>query len=136
MRAACCGVERVHRGFAGHRVQVLDDRVAGERERAAVLGGADELVVDELVRVALVEDLAGFVDRAELVGVAAGDERVGGVLAAHDAGLPRSLVPTTPMPGRSRRRSVAATGVEVQVVGGEEQQRLGRRAVAGLILRA
>ena len=52
---------------------MLDHGVAGEGPRAARLRGLDELVVDELVRVSLVEDLPGLVDRAELVGVAGGE---------------------------------------------------------------
>src|SRR6516162_2857015 len=72
--AALLPVDRVRRFLPAGRVEMLDSGVFGVGVDAAVAGGADSLVVDEFVDVALVVDAAEDVGGAALVDVGAGEQ--------------------------------------------------------------
>lgn len=64
-------------GFPPVRVYVFDTGAVREREHPSPLGGLDELIVDEVVVVALMQHQAGLVDGSVVHNVGAGDEGMG-----------------------------------------------------------
>lgn len=116
-------------------VEVLDHGVGGMDEGVASHGGLDELVVGEAVVVAFVEDEAASVDGAVGVGVGAGEERVGGVTAVHHSGIAEVIgADDMELIGEVGDGGGEPAGMELQVVGGEEEVRLGRSSIPGVDL--
>src|SRR3954470_14845474 len=122
MRSAWASYSSSVGGLAPVRVEVLDIGVPGERPRASGLGGADRPVVAELVRVALVEDFAGPVDAAVLVDVPTRHEAVSGVRTTEHPWVAEVVrADNGDAVGQLGRGGLEPPGVEVEVIGAEEQ---------------
>lgn len=102
--------------------------VAAEDPGAAGGRGLDELVVDEVVVVALVEDRRPLVDGPPRLGVPAGDEVVDGRLAARNARVTEVVRPDDAgaVLEAGGDRGGRPAGAEAGVVADDEQPRLGR----------
>src|ERR1017187_9311603 len=112
------------------RVQMLDVGSVGVSVGTAELGRANQLVVYELMDVALVEHLPGLVCRPIGVDIPAQDERVRGVGARYNPGVAQVVGPYYPYAGpQGLQTRIEPAGVEADVVGAQEQKWGNRRAI-------